>query len=117
MTRLFEYTISKCGSQKGAKEELDGTPTNLFLGVQAADDPVAGERRTESVSDQPGSSRDAQFVVCVVAALSRARGGGFCAHSGLSQSTGSRSTAPRTGTDRLSRAAVSEAGRGTRSAE
>jgi hypothetical protein len=28
---LFEYTISKNGSQKGAKEELYGTPTNLFM--------------------------------------------------------------------------------------
>jgi hypothetical protein len=34
----------------------------------AADGAVTGERRTESVSDQPGSSCDPQFVVCVVAA-------------------------------------------------
>jgi hypothetical protein len=35
--------LNKCGSQKGAKEELYGISRKLFMGVQAADDPVAGE--------------------------------------------------------------------------
>ena len=33
------------------------------MGIRAADGPAAGERRAESVSDQPGSSCDPQFVV------------------------------------------------------
>jgi hypothetical protein len=51
----------------------------------AADGAVTGERRTESVSDQPGSSGDPQFVVCVVAAVSRARGSGVCTYPGFSR--------------------------------
>ena len=45
-------------SSKGGKEEpreLYGTPTKLFVRNQVADDPVAGEGRTESFPDQSGS--------------------------------------------------------------
>src|SRR5690348_17311712 len=80
MTRLFEYTISKCGSQKGDKEELYGTPTKLFMGVQATDGATAGERRAKPFPDQPGSSCDAQFVVRMFDVCSIA--GGLCV-SGL----------------------------------
>jgi len=93
MTRLFEYTVSKRTSQKGAKEELYGTPTKLLMGIQVADGAIAGKGRTESVPDQPGSSCDAQLVVRLVAALSGARGSSFCAYIGLPKSSRSGSTA------------------------
>ena len=43
--------------------------------------------------DQPRSSRDPQLAVCVVAALSRARGSGLCANPSVSKSTRSGSSA------------------------
>src|SRR5262249_42397168 len=103
-------------SQKGAKEEVYGTSTKLFMGVQAADGAIAGERRAQSLSDQPRSSRHAQFVVCLVAALSGSRGSSVCSNSSLSQSTRGESTAECTRTDCPSGAALWTTGARTRSA-